>query len=108
VKRHWGLAVIVEAAPRAEWFCREGEAVNKGHTVTIVCPRQAKAVLSGNAKKKTDRMWIWVFLTHIHYRASFVATTRRRLQTRSRAGGYALSANAIQALTPQSLTRLRL
>ena len=48
-----GLTCIVEAAPLAEWV---SEIIEKcGHKVTIVCPRKAKAVLSGNSKKKTDK-----------------------------------------------------
>ena len=52
-KHYRKLTCIVEAAPLAEWLCKEVEAC--GHAITIVCPRKAKAVLSGHGKKKTDR-----------------------------------------------------
>lgn len=51
--RYCKLTCVIEAAPLAEWFSREVEAL--GHKVMIVCPRQAKAKLSGHSKKKTDR-----------------------------------------------------
>lgn len=48
------LTCIVEAAPLAEWFCKEVE--KYGHKITIVCARKAKAFLSGkNQGKKTDK-----------------------------------------------------
>ena len=52
-KRYRKLTCIVEASPLAEWLCKEVEAC--GHKITIVCPRKARAVLSGHTKKKTDR-----------------------------------------------------
>jgi transposase len=48
-----GLTCIVEAAPLAEWLCREVEAM--GHKISIVCPRKAKVALASQGKKKTDR-----------------------------------------------------
>lgn len=54
-KGYRGLRVIVEAAPLAEWFCKEVEACKRGHKVVVVCPRRAKAALSGASKKKTDK-----------------------------------------------------
>jgi transposase len=48
------MICIVEAAPMAEWICREVE--KYGHEITIVCARKAKVVLSArNLKKKTDK-----------------------------------------------------
>lgn len=47
------LKCVVEAAPLAEWMC--GVVEGLGHKIDIVCPRKAKAVLSAQGKKKTDR-----------------------------------------------------
>lgn len=53
--KYQGLNCIVEAAPLAEWLCNEIEACGRGHTITVVCSRKAKAVLSGHSGKKTDK-----------------------------------------------------
>lgn len=54
LKRYKRMECIVEAAPLAEWLCTEVE--KHGHKITIVCPRKAKAALSGRgSKKKTDK-----------------------------------------------------
>jgi len=45
------LLCVVEAAPLAEWVCKEVEA--GGHEVEILCPRHAKAVTA--TRKKTDK-----------------------------------------------------
>ena len=52
-KNFRGMTCVVEAAPLAEWACKEIEKL--GHKITIVCPRKAKAALSGHSKKKTDK-----------------------------------------------------
>ena len=53
LKGYRGLECVVEASPLAEWLC--GEVEKLGHKITIVCPRRAKAVLSGQTRKKTDK-----------------------------------------------------
>lgn len=53
MKRYRAMTCIVEAAPLAEWLCKEVE--QHGHKITIVCPRKAKIALSGQSKKKTDK-----------------------------------------------------
>lgn len=53
LKRYRKVTCIVEASPLAEWVCLEVEKL--GHKITIVCPRKAKAALSGHSRKKTDK-----------------------------------------------------
>lgn len=55
LSKHKLLTCLVEAAPLAEWLCREVER-NK-HKITIVCARKAKVVLSASQGigKKTDK-----------------------------------------------------
>jgi transposase len=53
LKAFRGLTCIVEASPLAEWFCKQVEKL--GHKISIVCPRKAKAALSGHSLKKTDQ-----------------------------------------------------
>ena len=52
-KGYRGLTCIVEASPLSEWLCKQVE--KAGHKITIVCPRKAKAALSGHSRKKTDQ-----------------------------------------------------
>ena len=53
LKKYRGLTCIVEASPLAEWLSKAVEKL--GHRITIVCPRKAKAALSGHSRKKTDK-----------------------------------------------------
>ena len=53
LKKYRKLTCIVEASPLAEWLSKEVEKL--GHHITIVCPRKAKAALSGHSRKKTDK-----------------------------------------------------
>jgi transposase len=57
LKGYRKLTCIVEASPLAEWFCKEVEKL--GHEITVVCPRKAKAALSGRSGKKTDMRERW-------------------------------------------------
>lgn len=54
LRKYRKLTCVVEAAPLAEWVCKEVEKL--GHKITIVCPRKAKVALASQGRgKKTDR-----------------------------------------------------